>query len=104
MAPYLLHMGLYVINTTRFVAREEKNLDNFLNLPADKWIESAFAVDGPAYYATMAMLVATPERWRAIRVDILRRLILTAHVRSVRSVLYEICCNYLRTFLMSVFK
>ena len=44
LVPYMMHMALYVLNTTRSAAREEKNVMNYLKLAPDKWIESALAV------------------------------------------------------------
>ncbi|KAH6944608.1 hypothetical protein HPB50_004249 [Hyalomma asiaticum] len=42
LIPYLLHMVLYVINTTRCVTREEKNLSNFLEMSPDRKIENFY--------------------------------------------------------------
>uniref|UniRef100_A0A8C5JL81 Ubiquitin protein ligase E3 component n-recognin 4 n=1 Tax=Junco hyemalis TaxID=40217 RepID=A0A8C5JL81_JUNHY len=83
LIPYIIHTVLYVLNTTRATSREEKNLQSFLEQPREKWVESAFEVDGPHYYTVLALHVCPPERWRAIRGDILRRLLVTAHARVV---------------------
>ncbi|KAL5011609.1 hypothetical protein ScPMuIL_010160, partial [Solemya velum] len=42
LLPYMSHMVLYVINTTRSAGREEKNLTNFLDMSKDKWVENCF--------------------------------------------------------------
>ena len=81
--PYLIHMALYVLNTTRCVQREEKNLAAFLEAPAWKWVESAYHAEGPLYYTTLALLICSPQKWKEIRVKLLQRLMVTAHARAV---------------------
>eukprot|EP00095_Tigriopus_kingsejongensis_P009320 maker-scaffold486_size158769-snap-gene-0.26 protein:Tk09320 transcript:maker-scaffold486_size158769-snap-gene-0.26-mRNA-1 annotation:"e3 ubiquitin-protein ligase ubr4" len=83
IVPYLIHMGLYVLNTTRGVAREEKHLNAFLDLPKEKWFENAYVAEGPLYYTTLCLMIVSPKRWSAIRIKILQRLLLTAHIRSI---------------------
>ena len=81
--PYLMHMALYVLNTTRGVQREEKNLASFLEAPTWKWLSSAYQADGPLYYTTLALLICPPKKWQEIRVKLLQRLLVAAHVRAV---------------------
>lgn len=83
LVPYILHVSLYVLNTTRSVPREEKNLNNFLEQTKDKWIESCYLSEGPLYYTVLAMLVFSPKQWKQKRVKILQRLLLLAHVRAI---------------------
>ncbi|XP_027698525.1 E3 ubiquitin-protein ligase UBR4 isoform X2 [Vombatus ursinus] len=83
LIPYIIHTVLYVLNTTRATSREEKNLQSFLEQPKEKWVESAFEVDGPHYYTVLALHILPPERWRAIRVEILRRLLVISQARAV---------------------
>jgi E3 ubiquitin-protein ligase UBR4 len=83
LVPYLLHMALYVLNTTRSAAREEKNLMAFLDQPKERWIDSSYMADGPMYYTVMALLVLSPNKWKKLRVRLLQRLLLTAHLRAV---------------------
>ncbi|EPQ18169.1 E3 ubiquitin-protein ligase UBR4 [Myotis brandtii] len=83
LIPYIIHTVLYVLNTTRATSREEKNLQGFLEQPKEKWVESAFEVDGPHYFTVLALHILPPERWRAMRVEILRRLLVTSHARAV---------------------
>lgn len=85
LVPYLIHMSLYVLNTTRAVPREEKNLMTFVEVTKDRWLESCFVADGPFFYAALAMLVFNPTRWRTHRVAFLQRLLLLAHVRATCS-------------------
>lgn len=46
-------------------------------------MESAFEVDGPHYFTVLALHVLPPEKWRATRVEILRRLLVTSQARAV---------------------
>ncbi|XP_014258727.1 E3 ubiquitin-protein ligase UBR4 isoform X2 [Cimex lectularius] len=80
--PYLMHMALYVINTTRCSAREVKNLTTYLEEPR---LESCFETEGPHYWATLSLLVQSPERWACLKLKHLSRLIVTAHVRSLHA-------------------
>ncbi|XP_039287887.1 protein purity of essence [Nilaparvata lugens] len=83
--PYLLHMALYVINSTRCGAREEKNLCSFLEVTApEKWVESCFDAEGPLYFATLSLLLHAPTRWARTRISHLRRLIVLAHARHLQ--------------------
>lgn len=68
---------------TRATSREEKNLQGFLEQPKEKWVESAFEVDGPHYFTVLALHILPPEKWRATRVEILRRLLVTSQARAV---------------------
>ena len=46
-------------------------------------MESAFEVDGPHYFTVLALHILPPEKWRATRVEILRRLLVTSQARAV---------------------
>ncbi|KAI0242917.1 E3 ubiquitin-protein ligase UBR4 [Lamellibrachia satsuma] len=83
LVPYLCHMALYVLNTTRSIAREEKNLNLFLKMSSDKWPENAFEVEGALYWAVMAVHVFSPQKWKQHRLMFLRRLIVAAQARHV---------------------
>ena len=83
MMPYLMHMALYVMNTTRCVGREENNLVAFLDAPKGKWVESAYHAEGPLYWTTVALLICPPEKWKSVRVVLFTRLLVTAHARAV---------------------
>lgn len=45
-------------------------------------MESAFEVDGPHYFTVLALHILPPEKWRATRVEILRRLLVTSQARA----------------------
>uniref|UniRef100_A0A8C3LR84 E3 ubiquitin ligase UBR4 C-terminal domain-containing protein n=1 Tax=Chrysolophus pictus TaxID=9089 RepID=A0A8C3LR84_CHRPC len=83
LIPYIIHTVLYVLNTTRATSREEKNLQSFMEHPREKWLESAYEVDGPHYYTVLALHISPPEKWKAMRVEILKRLLVTSHARVV---------------------
>ncbi len=83
LLPYMLHMALYVINTTRSVPREEKNLTTSLKSPPSKWLESSFEIDGPFYYAALSPLVLPPDKWKEAKIVVLKQLLAAAHVRHV---------------------
>ncbi|XP_033643062.1 E3 ubiquitin-protein ligase UBR4-like [Asterias rubens] len=83
LLPYMLHMALYVINTTRSVPREEKNLTTLLKSPPSKWLESSFEIDGPFYYAALSPLVLPPDKWKEAKIVVLKQLLASAHVRHV---------------------
>lgn len=84
MVPYLIHMALYVINTTRSSAREDKTLLSYLESPpSSSWLDSCYEAEGPFYQCTMSLLLLTPARWKAHRLTHLNRLIVLAHQRYV---------------------
>ena len=78
-------MALYVLNTTRSVPREDKNIATFLSQPKEQWIDSCYAADGPHFQIVMALIVMSPNKWKSSRVKFLQRLLMSAHVRSVRT-------------------
>jgi E3 ubiquitin-protein ligase UBR4 len=76
-------MALYVINTTRSTAREEKNLSNFLKLPIEKWVENSYEVEGPLYWTVLALHIFDHASWKKNRLYMVKRLVVLAHARSV---------------------
>ncbi|XP_054157835.1 E3 ubiquitin-protein ligase UBR4-like [Oppia nitens] len=83
MIPYMIHMALYVINTTRSAIRETKKINSFLEMPANKWIENCYESESPFYWCTMSIVIFAPKVWHKNRLKYLQRLILCAHVRHV---------------------
>ena len=61
LLPYLVHMGLYVINTTRAGPRESLALQTWLRAPPSQWTEQSSASEGPCYWAAMAVLILSPQ-------------------------------------------
>ena len=56
--------GWPLSSRTRATSREEKNLQGFLEQPKEKWVESAFEVDGPHYFTSRIWsTVAGFEEW-----------------------------------------
>lgn len=86
LVPYLSHIALYVINTTKIIERERSNLDNnFMKLPVDKWIENCFQADSPYFWTTITLLLQPIQFWSSNRLFYLRRLILCEHLRHLPS-------------------
>lgn len=84
LLPYLAHMGLYVINTTRAGPREIQAIQTWLRAPASQWVEQATASDGPVYHTALCLLLLSPQEWAERRVAVLQRLLLTAQVRAAQ--------------------
>ena len=56
MLPYLVHIGLYVINTTRAGARKLTNLQTWLSgTSPDTWVKQATAVNVLFYNTALAI-------------------------------------------------
>lgn len=89
LIPYLVHMALYVINTTRSFKREDQNLCTYLELDitsSDKMesvINGCYEADGPHYFAVLSVAIHSHSKWREYRVQHLRRLLLTCQVRHM---------------------
>lgn len=84
LVPYLMFFALYISLSTRSYAREEKNLTAFLNQPlGEKWLESAYEIDGPVYQTVLSVVLHTPEMWAKNRVKFLKRLLGAYHVRHL---------------------
>ncbi|KAJ9582029.1 hypothetical protein L9F63_003612 [Diploptera punctata] len=97
--PYLIHMALYVINTTRSGPREDKNLTSYLeNSAPDKWLESSYEAEGPLYWAVLSLLLHPPSRWNRSRLSHLRRLLVTAQARHIQPAEYSVYKSYLLFF------
>ena len=89
LLPYLVHMALYVINTTRAGPRELTNLQAWLGAGPAQWAEQAFTPDGPLYYTTICLLLMSPTEWRDKRGAVLLRLLATVHIRASNPVKKE---------------
>ena len=80
--PYLAHMALYVINTTRAASRELTSVRTWLSAPPSQWVEQATAADGPLYSTALCSLLMTPAEWSEKRAAIFQRLMATVHIRA----------------------
>jgi len=83
LVPYMVHMALYTINTSRAAAREQRQLESWMDAPAATWRAQATAVDGPMYQTALCLLLLSPTQWQAKRAQILQRLLVTAQLRAV---------------------
>ncbi|XP_054720473.1 E3 ubiquitin-protein ligase UBR4-like [Uloborus diversus] len=83
LIPYLIHMTLYVINTTRFVSSEEKNIVNFLEMQRSKWVENCYELEGPLYWMTMCVIVFPPSKWQKLRKNFLKRVLILSQARHI---------------------
>ncbi|XP_041973883.1 protein purity of essence isoform X2 [Aricia agestis] len=83
LVPALAHMALYVINTTRVAGREASALETFMGWSPARVLEGAHDADGPLYYLTLMLLLYPHHKWRSVRVEMLKRMLLTAHARAV---------------------
>lgn len=83
LIPYMIHMALYVINTTRCVPREEKNLQSFLKHPPSKWVELSYELDGPHYFSLLALHIFSPEKWEEHKVIFLKQMLVCAQARTI---------------------
>jgi len=83
LLPYILHMALYVINTTRCASREEKNLSSFLQMLPDKIAEKSFEAEGPLYWCVMSIAIHSFAKWQQNRVAFVKQLIILAQARHV---------------------
>lgn len=82
--PYLLFYALYMSLHSRAFAREEKNLSTFLGQAlSEKWLDSAYEMDGPVYQVVISIALHTPEMWARNRVKYLKRLLANAQVRHL---------------------
>eukprot|EP00795_Rhopilema_esculentum_P010770 gene10770-19561_t len=81
--PYAAHVALYILNTVRLHLTEDKILTAFLELPPDKWKDSAYEADGPLFVTTLSLLTMPLATWKEKRLTFLRRLLILAHARSI---------------------
>lgn len=79
-----MFFALYISLPTRPYVREEKALTAFLNLKvSEKWLESAYEIDGPVYQTVLSIVLHTPEMWTKNRVKFLARLLVGYHTRHL---------------------
>ncbi|KAF7280363.1 hypothetical protein GWI33_006135 [Rhynchophorus ferrugineus] len=82
MVPYLIHVGLYVINTTRVYSREFSTLTSYTT--TDISADLAYQSEGPQYMAAMALYLKSRGEWEKERLAHLSRLIAIAQARHVQ--------------------
>lgn len=82
LLPYMLHVSLYLLNTTRQRTNEEQLMKTFLSLTKDSWIESCYEVNGPLFMTVLSIFVLSLDQWNANKLTFLKRLILLTHLRN----------------------
>lgn len=82
LVPALVHMALYVINTSRVAAREAAALEGSLGWAAPRLLEAAHDAEGPLYYLALTLMLYPHAKWRSLRVESLRRVITIAQARA----------------------
>jgi len=82
LIPYMIHAILYSMNTAKYVAREEKNLKNFLDA-TEKLVSNSFECDNVFYYLAMSLVIMKPADWATSKTKFLQRILLTVHTRLV---------------------
>jgi E3 ubiquitin-protein ligase UBR4 len=93
LVPYLMHIAIYVLNTTRAFQKEENSLATFLSAPLDKWVASSYELDGPLYAVVVSLFIQTLAQWKEHRLAFLRRLLILAHTRKSSSSLVKTFSN-----------
>ncbi|CAB3259165.1 unnamed protein product [Arctia plantaginis] len=83
LVPALIHMALYVINTSRVAAREASALEAALAWAPPRLLEAAHDAEGPLYFLTLMLMLYPHHKWRSLKVDMLKRLLVIGHVRAI---------------------
>ncbi|KAL0896018.1 hypothetical protein ABMA27_012006 [Loxostege sticticalis] len=83
LVPALVHMALYVINTSRVATREMAALEAALGWAPARLLESAHDAEGPLYFLTLMLMLYPHAKWKSLRVDMLKRVLVIAHARGV---------------------
>ncbi|CAF0999945.1 unnamed protein product [Brachionus calyciflorus] len=84
LVAYIIHAILYSIKTAKYVQREERNLNNFLE-QTENLIQNSFECDNVFYYLALALCILKPLDWKANRLKFLKRVLLTCHSRLVNT-------------------
>lgn len=94
LIPYLLFYAIYILLSSRSFTREEKSLVTYLEqVVSDRWLASAYEVEGPLFQITHSLALHTPAIWKRNRIQHLKRLIVTAHVRNATGSRAVVCKN-----------
>lgn len=94
LVPYSLFYSLYILLSSRSFTREEKTLTTFLTTPpSDRWLESAYEIEGPFYQITLSLALHTYDVWKRNRLQHLKRLIVMGHARAVSSASIPKCLS-----------
>ena len=85
LIPYLIHMALYVMNTTNKASRNMKMVKMFIEEVSSRFVENSFEIENAYYYAAMHVLVFAGNHWNKMKIKFLQRFIITAHSRKCTS-------------------
>lgn len=70
--PYLLQYSIYTLLSSR--STHEKALLTYLEQPvSDRWLISAYEVEGPLFQVTLSLALHTPTLWNQNRIQHLKR-------------------------------
>ncbi|XP_057290056.1 E3 ubiquitin-protein ligase UBR4-like isoform X1 [Hydractinia symbiolongicarpus] len=86
LLPYMIHIALYVLNTTRQRLSEEQLFKSFLDADVNTWIASCYDINGPLFSSVLSLFIVPLSEWKSARIVYLKRLLLLAHVRNLSSV------------------
>lgn len=68
--------------STRVSKREEASLTSYLKCAnPERWIECAYEAEGPLYWASMSILLHSPQQWSSNRLGHLKRFVIVAQTR-----------------------
>jgi len=83
LIPYLLQVSLYVMISSNQIQNQTKALQNYFALRPSDWVGLCFESDGHLYYCVLAFIMSPPAEWQRRRVDMLKRMVMTAQARQV---------------------
>lgn len=83
LVPYSLFYAIYILLSSRSFSREEKTLTTYIEQPvSERWLTSAYDVEGPMFQLTMSLALHTPATWKQNRIQHLKRLLAVAQARN----------------------
>lgn len=85
LIPYLIHMALYVMNTTHKTSRNMKMVKMFIEEVPSRFVENSFEVENVFYYSALHVLIFSSNHWNGMKIKFLQRFIITGHSRRCAS-------------------
>ncbi|CAD5111184.1 DgyrCDS518 [Dimorphilus gyrociliatus] len=84
LVPHIMHMALYVLNTTRIVTKELEGLIGHIQTPGSaRWLQYAYEVDNALFWTILALHLFDDGTWKKYRLSLLKHLIVMSHARNV---------------------
>lgn len=99
--PYLLFFGVYLLLSSQSYGDEDKKLVAFIaeNSP-ERLIKRCYEVEGPLYHLCSCLALRSYKEWKNIRIQLLRRLIVTANIYHFNVTTEEnLIANYQKSIL-----